>query len=110
LAPYSACTIGEYFRDNGKHALIIYDDLSKQAVAYRQMSLLLRRPPGREAYPGDVFYLHSRLLERAAKMNDKFGGGISFIIGSLTALPIIETQAGDVSAYIPTNVISITDG
>ena len=110
MAPYSACTIGEYFRDNGKHALIIYDDLSKQAVAYRQMSLLLRRPPGREAYPGDVFYLHSRLLERAAKMNDKFGGGISFIIGSLTALPIIETQAGDVSAYIPTNVISITDG
>lgn len=104
LAPYSACTIGEYFRDNGKHALIIYDDLSKQAVAYRQMSLLLRRPPGREAYPGDVFYLHSRLLERAAKMNDKFGGG------SLTALPVIETQAGDVSAYIPTNVISITDG
>lgn len=96
--------MGEYFRDNGKHALIIYDDLSKQAVAYRQMSLLLRRPPGREAYPGDVFYLHSRLLERAAKMNDTFGGG------SLTALPIIETQAGDVSAYIPTNVISITDG
>lgn len=104
LAPYSACSIGEYFRDNGKHALIIYDDLSKQAVAYRQMSLLLRRPPGREAYPGDVFYLHSRLLERAAKMNDDFGGG------SLTALPVIETQAGDVSAYIPTNVISITDG
>jgi len=104
LAPYSGCTMGEYFRDNGKHALIIYDDLSKQAVAYRQMSLLLRRPPGREAYPGDVFYLHSRLLERAAKMNDKFGGG------SLTALPIIETQGGDVSAYIPTNVISITDG
>lgn len=104
LAPYSGCAIGEYFRDNGKHALIIYDDLSKQAVAYRQMSLLLRRPPGREAYPGDVFYLHSRLLERAAKMNDKEGGG------SLTALPIIETQAGDVSAYIPTNVISITDG
>jgi len=104
LAPYSGCTIGEYFRDNGMHALIIYDDLSKQAVAYRQMSLLLRRPPGREAYPGDVFYLHSRLLERAAKLNDKYGGG------SLTALPIIETQAGDVSAYIPTNVISITDG
>merc|ERR1712014_460408 len=104
LSPYSGCAMGEYFRDNGKHALIIYDDLSKQAVAYRQMSLLLRRPPGREAYPGDVFYLHSRLLERAAKMNDKLGGG------SLTALPIIETQAGDVSAYIPTNVISITDG
>ena len=104
LAPYTGCTIGEYFRDNGMHALIIYDDLSKQAVAYRQMSLLLRRPPGREAYPGDVFYLHSRLLERAAKLNDKQGGG------SLTALPIIETQAGDVSAYIPTNVISITDG
>jgi len=104
LAPYSGCAMGEYFRDNGKHALIIYDDLSKQAVAYRQMSLLLRRPPGREAYPGDVFYLHSRLLERAAKMNDAFGGG------SLTALPVIETQAGDVSAYIPTNVISITDG
>nr|AOR07055.1 mitochondrial ATP synthase subunit alpha precursor [Mesenchytraeus cf. gelidus SL-2017] len=104
LAPYSGCAMGEFFRDNGKHALIIYDDLSKQAVAYRQMSLLLRRPPGREAYPGDVFYLHSRLLERAAKMNDTFGGG------SLTALPVIETQAGDVSAYIPTNVISITDG
>eukprot|EP00916_Digyalum_oweni_P026263 GHVL01043177.1.p1 GENE.GHVL01043177.1~~GHVL01043177.1.p1 ORF type:complete len:573 (+),score=86.68 GHVL01043177.1:36-1754(+) len=104
LAPYSACAMGEYFRDNGKHALIIYDDLSKQAVAYRQMSLLLRRPPGREAYPGDVFYLHSRLLERAAKMSDKEKAG------SLTALPIIETQAGDVSAYIPTNVISITDG
>jgi len=104
LAPYSGCAIGEYFRDNGMHALIIYDDLSKQAVAYRQMSLLLRRPPGREAYPGDVFYLHSRLLERAAKMNKSFGGG------SLTALPVIETQAGDVSAYIPTNVISITDG
>ena len=123
LAPFSGCAMGEWFRDNGKHgqskihanfrftqltllfiALIIYDDLSKQAVAYRQMSLLLRRPPGREAYPGDVFYLHSRLLERAAKMNDKFGGG------SLTALPIIETQGGDVSAYIPTNVISITDG
>lgn len=104
LAPYSGCAMGEYFRDNGMHALIIYDDLSKQAVAYRQMSLLLRRPPGREAYPGDVFYLHSRLLERAAKLNDEFGGG------SLTALPIIETQAGDVSAYIPTNVISITDG
>jgi F-type H+-transporting ATPase subunit alpha len=104
LAPYSGCAIAEYFRDNGKHALIIYDDLSKQAVAYRQMSLLLRRPPGREAYPGDVFYLHSRLLERAAKLNDNFGGG------SMTALPVIETQAGDVSAYIPTNVISITDG
>ena len=104
LAPYSACAIGEYFRDNGKHALIIYDDLSKQAVAYRQMSLLLRRPPGREAYPGDVFYLHSRLLERAAKMNETHGAG------SLTALPVIETQAGDLSAYIPTNVISITDG
>jgi F-type H+-transporting ATPase subunit alpha len=104
LAPYTGCTMGEYFRDNGMHALIIYDDLSKQAVAYRQMSLLLRRPPGREAYPGDVFYLHSRLLERAAKMNDANGAG------SLTALPVIETQAGDVSAYIPTNVISITDG
>ncbi len=104
IAPFTGCTIGEYYRDNGKHALIIYDDLSKQAVAYRQMSLLLRRPPGREAYPGDVFYLHSRLLERAAKMSDEYGGG------SLTALPIIETQAGDVSAYIPTNVISITDG
>ncbi len=104
IAPYTGCTIGEYFRDNGMHALVIYDDLSKQAVAYRQLSLLLRRPPGREAYPGDVFYLHSRLLERAAKMSDERGGG------SLTALPIIETQAGDVSAYIPTNVISITDG
>ena len=104
LAPYTGCTMGEYFRDNGQHAVIFYDDLSKQAVAYRQMSLLLRRPPGREAYPGDVFYLHSRLLERAAKMNDDFGAG------SLTALPVIETQAGDVSAYIPTNVISITDG
>lgn len=104
LAPYTGCTIGEFFRDNGMHALIIYDDLSKQAVAYRQMSLLLRRPPGREAYPGDIFYLHSRLLERAAKMNTNFG------YGSLTALPIIETQGGDVSAYIPTNVISITDG
>ncbi|GAN69695.1 F0F1 ATP synthase subunit alpha [Acetobacter orleanensis] len=104
LAPYAACAMGEYFRDNGMHALICYDDLSKQAVAYRQMSLLLRRPPGREAYPGDVFYLHSRLLERAAKMSDAHGGG------SLTALPVIETQAGDVSAYIPTNVISITDG
>jgi len=104
LSPYSGCAMGEYFRDNGKHALIIYDDLSKQAVAYRQMSLLLRRPPGREAYPGDVFYLHSRLLERAAKMSKESGGG------SLTALPVIETQAGDVSAYIPTNVISITDG
>lgn len=104
LAPYSGCAMGEWFRDNGKHALIIYDDLSKQAVAYRQMSLLLRRPPGREAYPGDVFYLHSRLLERAAKMSDEMGAG------SLTALPVIETQAGDVSAYIPTNLISITDG
>ena len=104
LAPYTGCTMGEFFRDNGMHALIIYDDLSKQAVAYRQMSLLLRRPPGREAYPGDVFYLHSRLLERAAKMNKEHGSG------SLTALPVIETQAGDVSAYIPTNVISITDG
>ncbi len=104
IAPYSGCAMGEYFRDNGKHALVIYDDLSKHAVAYRQLSLLLRRPPGREAYPGDVFYLHSRLLERAAKMSDERGGG------SLTALPIIETQAGDVSAYIPTNVISITDG
>ncbi|TVQ82567.1 MAG: F0F1 ATP synthase subunit alpha [Micavibrio sp.] len=104
LAPYTGCTMGEYFRDNGMHALIIYDDLSKQAVAYRQMSLLLRRPPGREAYPGDVFYLHSRLLERAAKLNEENGAG------SLTALPVIETQAGDVSAYIPTNVISITDG
>ncbi|HUC89978.1 MAG TPA: F0F1 ATP synthase subunit alpha [Patescibacteria group bacterium] len=104
LAPYAGCAMGEYFRDNGKHALIIYDDLSKHAVAYRQMSLLLRRPPGREAYPGDVFYLHSRLLERAAKLNDELGAG------SLTALPIIETQAGDISAYIPTNVISITDG
>ncbi|PYH97809.1 ATP synthase F1, alpha subunit [Aspergillus ellipticus CBS 707.79] len=104
LAPFTGCAMGEWFRDNGRHAVIIYDDLSKQAVAYRQMSLLLRRPPGREAYPGDVFYLHSRLLERAAKMNDKLGGG------SLTALPVIETQGGDVSAYIPTNVISITDG
>ncbi|TFH02325.1 MAG: F0F1 ATP synthase subunit alpha [Calditrichales bacterium] len=104
LAPYSGAAIGEYFRDNGRHALIVYDDLSKHAWAYRQVSLLLRRPPGREAYPGDVFYLHSRLLERAAKLSDKLGGG------SLTALPIIETQAGDVSAYIPTNVISITDG
>jgi F-type H+-transporting ATPase subunit alpha len=104
LAPYSGCAIGEYFRDRGRHALLIYDDLSKHAAAYREISLLLRRPPGREAYPGDVFYLHSRLLERAAKLNDDFGGG------SLTALPIIETQAGDVSGYIPTNVISITDG
>jgi F-type H+-transporting ATPase subunit alpha len=104
LAPFTGCSMGEWFRDNGKHALIIYDDLTKQAVAYRQMSLLLRRPPGREAYPGDVFYLHSRLLERAAKMNNSLGGG------SLTALPVIETQGGDVSAYIPTNVISITDG
>jgi F-type H+-transporting ATPase subunit alpha len=104
IAPFTGCTMGEYFRDNGMHAVIIYDDLSKQAVAYRQMSLLLRRPPGREAYPGDVFYLHSRLLERAAKLNDQHGSG------SLTALPVIETQANDVSAYIPTNVISITDG
>jgi F-type H+-transporting ATPase subunit alpha len=104
LAPYTGCAMGEYFRDNGKHAIIVYDDLSKHAVAYRQMSLLLRRPPGREAFPGDVFYLHARLLERAAKMSDAFGSG------SLTALPIVETQAGDVSAYVPTNVISITDG
>jgi len=104
LAPFTGCAMGEYFRDNGMHAVITYDDLSKQAVAYRQMSLLLRRPPGREAYPGDVFYLHSRLLERAAKMNDDQGAG------SLTALPVIETQANDVGAYIPTNVISITDG
>ncbi|MGH9749989.1 MAG: F0F1 ATP synthase subunit alpha [Candidatus Polarisedimenticolia bacterium] len=104
IAPYAGCAMGEYFRDRGKHALVIYDDLSKHAAAYREISLLLRRPPGREAYPGDVFYLHSRLLERAAKMNDDLGGG------SLTALPVIETQAGDVSAYIPTNVISITDG
>jgi F-type H+-transporting ATPase subunit alpha len=104
LAPYSGCAVGEYFRDNGRHALVVYDDLSKHAASYREISLLLRRPPGREAYPGDVFYLHSRLLERAAKLNDQYGGG------SLTALPIIETQAGDVSGYIPTNVISITDG
>ena len=104
IAPYAGCAMGEYFRDNGKHAVIFYDDLSKHAVAYRQLSLLLRRPPGREAYPGDVFYLHSRLLERAAKMSDEKGGG------SLTALPIIETQAGDIATYIPTNVISITDG
>ncbi|MEX2272259.1 MAG: F0F1 ATP synthase subunit alpha, partial [Vicinamibacterales bacterium] len=104
IAPYSACTIGEYFRDSGRHALVVYDDLSKHAQSYREISLLLRRPPGREAYPGDVFYLHSRLLERAAKLNNAQGGG------SLTALPIIETQAGDLSAYIPTNVISITDG
>ena len=104
LAPYTGCAMGEYFRDNGMHAVIFYDDLSKQAVAYRQMSLLLRRPPGREAFPGDVFYIHSRLLERAAKMGEKSG------LGSLTSLPVIETQAGDVSAYIPTNVISITDG
>jgi F-type H+-transporting ATPase subunit alpha len=104
IAPFTGCTMGEYFRDNGMHAVIIYDDLSKQAVAYRQMSLLLRRPPGREAYPGDVFYLHSRLLERAAKLNKDQGSG------SLTALPVIETQANDVAAYIPTNVISITDG
>jgi F-type H+-transporting ATPase subunit alpha len=104
IAPYSACAIGEYFRDSGRHALIVYDDLSKHAQSYREISLLLRRPPGREAYPGDVFYLHSRLLERAAKLNNELGGG------SLTSLPIIETQAGDLSAYIPTNVISITDG
>ena len=104
ISPYSACAMGEYFRDSGRHALCIYDDLSKHAQAYREISLLLRRPPGREAYPGDVFYLHSRLLERAAKLNNELGGG------SLTALPIIETQAGDISAYIPTNVISITDG
>jgi len=104
ISPYSGATLGEYFRDNGKHALVIFDDLSKQAAAYRELSLLLRRPPGREAYPGDVFYLHSRLLERASKLSDDLGGG------SLTALPIIETQQGDVSAYIPTNVISITDG
>jgi F-type H+-transporting ATPase subunit alpha len=104
LAPYAGCAMGEYFRDNGQHVLVIYDDLSKHAASYREISLLLRRPPGREAYPGDVFYLHSRLLERAAKLNDDKGGG------SLTALPIIETQAGDISAYIPTNVISITDG
>jgi F-type H+-transporting ATPase subunit alpha len=104
ISPYSACTMGEYFRDSGRHALCVYDDLSKHAQAYREISLLLRRPPGREAYPGDVFYLHSRLLERAAKLNNELGGG------SLTALPIIETQAGDLSAYIPTNVISITDG
>jgi F-type H+-transporting ATPase subunit alpha len=104
IAPYVGCTMAEYYRDSGKHALIVYDDLSKQAVAYRQLSLLLRRPPGREAYPGDVFYIHSRLLERACKLNSDYG------TGSLTALPIIETQAGDVSAYIPTNVISITDG
>jgi F-type H+-transporting ATPase subunit alpha len=104
LAPYTGCTMGEFFRDNGMHAVIFYDDLTKQAVSYRQMSLLLRRPPGREAYPGDVFYLHSRLLERSAKMNDEQGAG------SLTALPVIETQGNDVSAYIPTNVISITDG
>ena len=104
LAPYSGAAMGEYFRDRGQHALTIYDDLSKQAAAYREISLLLRRPPGREAYPGDVFYLHSRLLERAAKLSDAKGGG------SLTSLPVIETQAGDISAYIPTNVISITDG
>jgi len=104
IAPYCGCAMGEYFRDSGRHALVIYDDLSKHAAAYREISLLLRRPPGREAYPGDVFYLHSRLLERAAKLNDQNGGG------SLTALPVIETQAGDISAYIPTNVISITDG
>jgi F-type H+-transporting ATPase subunit alpha len=104
IAPYAACAMGEYFRDSGRHAVCFYDDLSKHAQAYREISLLLRRPPGREAFPGDVFYLHSRLLERAAKLNDKQGGG------SLTALPVIETQAGDVSAYIPTNVISITDG
>jgi proton translocating ATP synthase F1 alpha subunit len=104
LAPYTGCAIGEFFRDNGKHALIIYDDLNKHAVAYRQMSLLLRRPPGREAFPGDIFYIHSRLLERAAKLDNNYGNG------SLTALPIVETQAGDVSGYIPTNIISITDG
>src|SRR5438045_6203180 len=104
ITPYSACTLGEYFRDSGRHALVVYDDLSKHAQAYREISLLLRRPPGREAYPGDVFYVHSRLLERAAKLSQELGGG------SLTALPVIETQAGDVSAYIPTNVISITDG
>ena len=104
MAPFAGCAMGEYFLYNGKHALVIYDDLSKHADAYRQLSLLLRRPPGREAFPGDVFYLHSRLLERACKLNDELGGG------SLTALPIIETQAGDVAAYIPTNVISITDG
>ncbi len=104
IAPFSGCSMGEYFRDNGMHSLVIYDDLSKQAAAYRQVSLLLRRPPGREAYPGDIFYLHSRLLERAAKFSDAMKGG------SLTALPVIETQAGDVAAYIPTNVISITDG
>ncbi|MCW8850189.1 MAG: F0F1 ATP synthase subunit alpha, partial [Melioribacteraceae bacterium] len=104
IAPYSGATLAEFFRDNGKHSLVVYDDLSKQAVAYRELSLLLRRPPGREAYPGDIFYLHSRLLERASKLSDELGGG------SLTALPIIETQQGDVSAYIPTNVISITDG
>src|ERR1700726_782124 len=104
ISPYSACTMGEFFRDSGRHALVVYDDLSKHAQSYREISLLLRRPPGREAYPGDVFYLHSRLLERSSKVSDKLGGG------SLTALPIIETQAGDVSAYIPTNVISITDG
>src|SRR5437879_8404593 len=104
IAPYAACAMGEYFRDNKKHALVIYDDLSKHAASYREISLLLRRPPGREAYPGDVFYLHSRLLERAAKLSNEKGGG------SLTALPVIETQADDVSAYIPTNVISITDG
>ncbi len=104
ISPYTACAIGEFFRDTKRHALVIYDDLSKHAAAYREISLLLRRPPGREAYPGDVFYLHSRLLERSAKLSDKMGAG------SLTALPVIETQAGDVSAYIPTNVISITDG
>jgi len=115
IAPFTGCTMGEYFRDNGMHAVIIYDDLSKQAVAYRQMSLLLRRPPGREAYPGDVFYLHSRLLERAARVNEEYvenftKGAVKGKTGSLTALPVIETQAGDVSAFVPTNVISITDG
>merc|ERR1711948_92626 len=115
LAPYTGCAMAEYFRDNGKHAVIFYDDLSKQAVAYRQMSLLLRRPPGREAYPGDVFYLHSRLLERSARVNQDYvssitNGEVQGCTGSLTALPIIETQAGDVSAFVPTNVISITDG
>jgi F-type H+-transporting ATPase subunit alpha len=115
LAPYIGCALGEYFMDNGEDALVVYDDLSKHAVAYREVSLLLRRPPGREAYPGDVFYLHSRLLERAARLNAAYieeitGGKVKGKTGSLTALPIIETQAGDVSAYIPTNVISITDG
>merc|ERR1711974_372180 len=115
IAPYSGCTMGEYFRDRGEDALIVFDDLSKQAVAYRQISLLLRRPPGREAYPGDVFYLHSRLLERAARVSEEYvekftNGEVKGKTGSLTALPVIETQAGDVSAFVPTNVISITDG